>query len=88
MTIKKIFLWCQVRYINPVKIDLERITQEDKELLNKLDYDGIEFSVRQKDFRLKQKTTFALMCFVMKTNWFFQIMFHVNNLKTRWICCM
>ena len=48
MTIKNFFLWCHVRHINPVKIDLERITQEDKELLNKLDYDGIEFSVRQR----------------------------------------
>ena len=80
-------LWCHVRYINPVKIHPERITQEDKELVNKLDNDGIEFPVREKILaRLKRKRTFALMCFVMKTNWFFKIMFHVKNLKTRWIC--
>ena len=36
------FLWCHVRHINPVKIHPERITKEDKKLVNDLDYDGIE----------------------------------------------
>ena len=44
------FLWCHVRHINPVKIHPERITREDKKLANDLNYDGIEFPVREKDF--------------------------------------
>ena len=35
---------------NPVKIHPERITRKDKELANDLDYDKIEFPVREKDF--------------------------------------
>ena len=47
---QKSFLWCHVRHTNPVKIHPERITREDKKLVNDLNYDGIEFSVREKDF--------------------------------------
>ena len=47
---QKCFLWCHVRHINPVKIHPERITREDKKLANDLNYDGIEFPVREKDF--------------------------------------
>ena len=36
-------------HINPVKIHPERITREDKKLANDLNYDRIEFSVREKD---------------------------------------
>ena len=46
---QKCFLWCHVRHINPVKIHPERITREDKKLANDLNYDRIEFSVREKD---------------------------------------
>ena len=48
--VQKCFLWCHVRHINRVKIHPERITQEDKKLVNDLDYDGIEFPVQEKDF--------------------------------------
>ena len=42
MTIKNVFLWCHVRYINPVKLHPERITEEDKKIVIDLGYDGIE----------------------------------------------
>ena len=44
------FLWCHVRDINPVKIHPERVTRKDKKFANDLDFDGIEFPVREKDF--------------------------------------
>ena len=44
------FLWCYVRHINRVKIHPERIKREDKKLVNSLNYDGIEFPVREKGF--------------------------------------
>ena len=47
---QKSFLWCHVRHLNPVKIHPERITREDKKPVNDLNYDGIEFPVREKDF--------------------------------------
>ena len=86
---QKCFIWCHVRYINPVRIHPKRITREDKKLANDLDYDGIEFPVREKDFsKIKKRTIFALTCFVMKASWFFQFTFQIKNLKPRWICCL
>ena len=39
------FFWCHARHISPVKIHSERVTQEDKKLVNDLDYDRVEFHV-------------------------------------------
>ena len=47
---QKCFLWWHVRHINPVKTYSKRIRQTDRELANNLDYDRIEFSIREKDF--------------------------------------
>ena len=40
------FLWCHVRHTNPTKMHPERITQNDKILVNDLDYGGVGFPVR------------------------------------------
>ena len=48
--VQKWSLWYHVRHINPVKIHPERITQNNKGFANYLDYDGVEFPVREKDF--------------------------------------
>ena len=62
----------------------EKITQEDKELISDLDYDGIGFPVQEKDFsKIEKRTIFASMCLVMKMSWFFQFTFQIKNLKTR-----
>ena len=37
--------------------------------------------------RLKWKIIYALTCLVIKASSFFQFMFQIKNLKTRWICC-
>ena len=64
-----VILWCYVRHINPVKIHPERITREDKKLVNNLNYDGIDFPVREKDFsKIEKRAIFTLMYFIMKTN--------------------
>ena len=46
----KCFLWCHIRHLNPLKIHPERITKADKNIVNDLDYKGIEFLVSEKDF--------------------------------------
>ena len=85
----KCFLWCHVRHINSVKMHPERFTQNHKKLVNDLNYDGLNFLCEKKILAtLKQKTTFSLMCIVMKTSWLFQFTFHIKNLKTRWICSL
>ena len=77
------FLWRHIRHIDPVKIHPERITREDKKLANDLDYDRVEFPVREKGFsKIEKRTIFALTCFVMKRSWIFQFMFQIKTLKT------
>ena len=47
---QKCFLWCHVRHINPSKEHTGEIKRVDKRLANNLDYDEIEFPVKEKDF--------------------------------------
>ena len=63
------FFWCNIRHINPVKIHPARITQKDKEFVNDLNYEKVKFPVLENALvKLKRKTTFATMFFVMKTS--------------------
>ena len=52
---QKCFLYCHVRHINPIKTHPERIMQQDKELANDLDYNGIEFPGSKKKKKVKLK---------------------------------
>ena len=47
---QKCFLWCHVRHINPSKEHPGINKKVDKKLANKLNYDGIEFPVKENDF--------------------------------------
>ena len=85
---QKCFLWSHVRHISPLKEHPERIKKTDKKIAKKLDYDGIEFLVREKDFsKIEVKNNICLMSLVMKMSWFFQFTFQIKYLKTQWICC-
>ena len=44
------FRWCHIRHLNPQKKDPQRIKKEDKQLIGGLNYEGIEFSVPQKQY--------------------------------------
>ena len=58
---QKRFLWCHVRHINPVKVDSERITWEDKKLANDLDYNRLEFPVQGKNFsKVEEKNNICI----------------------------
>ena len=66
---QKCFLWCHMRYNNPVKIHTERITKQDKELINTLDYEKKGFSVSKKDFNkieVKNKICINVCCYENK----------------------
>ena len=45
---KKYFLWCHVRHINSSKEHPERILKNDKNITEKLDYDGTKSPVQAK----------------------------------------
>ena len=46
----KYFLWCHIRHLNLVKIHPEKITKEDKNMINDINYEGIEFPVSKKGY--------------------------------------
>ena len=63
----KCFLWCHIIHLNLAKKHPERITKEDKNMINDLDYDGIKLPVSKKDYcRIERQNNFTLMYFVMK----------------------
>ena len=45
----KCFLWCHIRHLNLIDKNPQRITKKDKELVIKLNYEGINFPVSKKD---------------------------------------
>ena len=48
---QKCFFWCYVRHINPVKEHPEKILKIGKKIASNLNYDEIEFPVKEKDFK-------------------------------------
>ena len=63
----KCFLWCHIRHLNPPKIHPERITKVNKKLLMILIMKKSNFLFLSRIIEeLKDRTTFALMCSVMK----------------------
>ena len=81
----KCFLLCHIRHLNPLKIHPESITKADENMVNDLDYEGIEFPASKKDFGKIEKNIFALVCFAMKIIWFILFMYQIKNLKAEGI---
>ena len=73
---QKCFLWWDVRHINPVKIHPERIIRADKNFANDLNYDRIEFSVREKDFsKIEKKSNIYINAYCYENKLDFSIYF-------------
>ena len=71
---QKCFLWCHVRHINPSKEHPERIKKTDKKIAEKLDYDGIEFPVQEKDFnKIEVKNNICINVFGYENGMVFPI---------------
>ena len=66
---QKCFLWCHVRHINPSKEHPKRIKKTDKKIAKKLDFDEIEFPVKEKDSnKIEVKNNLCINVF----GWFFE----------------
>ena len=77
---QKCFLWCHVRHINPSKEHPERIKKTDKKIAEKLDYDGIEFPVQEKDFsKIEVKNNICINVFGYENGLVFPI--YISNKK-------
>ena len=62
--------------------NIQKELQNDKKVVEKLNYDEIEFPVQEKDFN-KIEVKNSLCINVMKISWFFEFMFQIKNLKTQ-----
>ena len=49
------FKWCHVRFINPQNKDPERIKKQDKTIASTLDYRGINFPMKARDYEVVEE---------------------------------
>ena len=60
----KCFLWCHIRHLNLVKTHPERITKENKSMINNLSYEEIKFPVSKKDYcRIERQNNICINVF-------------------------
>ena len=46
------FKWCHIRFINPTNSHPERINKQDKKIADTLDYRGINFPMKARDYEI------------------------------------
>ena len=49
------FKWCHVRFINPQSRNSDRINKQDKEIAKTLDYRGINFPMKARDYEIVEE---------------------------------
>ena len=65
----KCFLWCHVRHLNLIDKNPQRITKKNKELVSKLNYEGINFPVSKKGYckiEVQNKICINVFCYENK----------------------
>ena len=80
---QKCFLWCHVRYINPVKDHPGRVTRIDKKIACNFNYDGIEFPVQEKDFsKIEVQNNICINVFGLENKLLFPIYISDQTFKS------
>ena len=51
----KCFKWCHIRFLNPQNSHPERINKQDKKIESTLDYRGIDFPTKVRDYEILEK---------------------------------
>ena len=83
----KCFLWCHIRNLNLMSKNPQRITKDKNWLVVSIMIE-LNFLFQEKiSVKLKNKPTFALMCFVLKMDWLTQFMNQAKNSVIAWISC-
>ena len=65
----KCFLWCHSKHLNLIDKNPQRVTKKDKELVSKLNYERINFSVSKKDYckiEVQNEICINVFCYVNK----------------------
>ena len=77
---QKCSLWCQVRHINPSKEHPGKIKGVDRRFARNLNYDGIEFPVKENDFKkIEIQNNISINAFGYENKLIFPI--HTSNRK-------
>ena len=75
---QKCFLCCHVRHINPSKEHPGKILKIDKKIAERLDYSGIEFTVKEKDFeKIEIKNNICISVFSYENSLIFSIYIYI-----------
>ena len=80
---QKCFLWCHVRYINPVEEHPGRIKKTDRRIASNLNYEGIKFPVQEKDFNKIKVQNICISMFGNENELVFSIFISSKHLKTQ-----
>ena len=60
----KCFLWCHARHLNPLDKNPQRMTKEDKNMINDLDYEGIKCPASNPDYsKIKRQNNICINVF-------------------------
>ena len=74
--------WFHIRHLNPLKTHTERITKADRNMVNDLDYQGIEFPVFKKDYcTIEQKKNICSNVFCSENNLVYPVHISDQNFK-------
>ena len=58
---KECFKWCHVRFINLQNKHSDRINKQDKKMASTLDYRGINFPMKARDYEIVEERYLILM---------------------------
>ena len=68
------FRWCHIRFLNPQNKDPQRVKIVDKEMVSKLNYQGIEFPVNVKDYsKIEEQNNININVFGYEEKQFYPI---------------
>ena len=85
---EKWFLWCHVRHNNPSEEHPERIKKTDKKIAEKLDYNGIEFPVEEKDFsKIEVKNNICITVFGYENGFVYPTYISDQKFEDSMDCC-
>ena len=78
------FRWCHIRHLNPQTEHPDRIKKGDKQFIEGLNYEGIEFPyLKNPTIKSKNRTASESTCLVMKKDNHFPFTFLKKSLKTK-----
>ena len=64
----------------------QRITKKDKQMIDKLDYEGIKFPILKKDYcKIERQNNICINVFCYESRLIIQFMYQIESLKIVWI---